>query len=199
RREIVPACSAGSLRIRRDDFDTWFRQIVPIPNPFRVSLANKKHDRRSIRRASVRETRLPIGWNLTGMLGNGVDVVGESKRHDVGFQSVDNSARLFSRAAVRLTNAEIFACALLPLLLKPAIVFRVKFPGWIVRNVEQGATGAKRARGNQGSKKNTCNEFLDIHFSVSIKWIDAYWLDLEMNGNGRYDRLFGVSFCAESG
>jgi hypothetical protein len=47
-------------------------------------------------------------------LRDGVDVVGEGERDDVGLEAVDHGARLLARAAVRLLELDVLAGLRLP-------------------------------------------------------------------------------------
>ena len=50
------------------------------------------------------------------IVGDRVDVVGERERDDVRFESVDDGAGLFARAAVRLVDGDVLTGLRLPLL-----------------------------------------------------------------------------------
>ena len=59
--EIIPARAAAGLRVGRDDLDARADQVVPIVDLLRIALADQEDDRRIIRRAVVRQARLPVG------------------------------------------------------------------------------------------------------------------------------------------
>ena len=51
--EIVPTCTARSFRVRGDDADAIFYEVIPILDFFRVALANKEYNGRCIGGAVV--------------------------------------------------------------------------------------------------------------------------------------------------
>src|SRR5690606_25794996 len=67
-RQVIPACPARRLGIRRNDFDTWFSQVVPILHLLWISLPYQEHDRRSVRRPVVSQPRLPLLGHEPGLL-----------------------------------------------------------------------------------------------------------------------------------
>ena len=50
---------------------------------------------------------LPVRREAVRLLGDGVDVIGQSQRDHVGLQAVDHRARLLARAAVRLLDGDV--------------------------------------------------------------------------------------------
>jgi hypothetical protein len=55
RGEVVPACTARGLRVRRDDIDVVTQQVGPVADALRIALADEEHDRRRVGRAVVRQ------------------------------------------------------------------------------------------------------------------------------------------------
>jgi hypothetical protein len=68
-------------------------------------VAHQEDDGRRVRGAVVGQAALPGGIEKAAS-GNGVDVVGEGERDDVGVEAVDDGARLSARSAVRLLDVD---------------------------------------------------------------------------------------------
>lgn len=83
--------------------------------PFGLPLRTREDDRRRIRRRIVGELGLPVGRDLAGRLGDGVDIAFEGKRHDVGVEAVDDGAGLGAGTAMRSLDRHRFTAVLLPL------------------------------------------------------------------------------------
>ena len=82
--EIVPARAAGGLGVGGDHRNAGLGEIVPVVDALGIALVHEKHDRRGVGRRIVRQPLLPVGRDLAGLGGDGVDVGGERQRHDVG-------------------------------------------------------------------------------------------------------------------
>src|SRR5690606_1328018 len=102
--QIVPAGATGGLGIRSNDPYAWLDQIIPVADVLGIALAHQEYDGGGVRRTVLRQTRLPTGRNIAGHLADGVNVVGQGERDDVGLQPVDDGTRLRSRATVRLVD-----------------------------------------------------------------------------------------------
>src|SRR5690606_17298075 len=100
------------------------------------ALAYQEDDGGGVRRTVVGEASLPVGGNLAGLLGDGVDVVGQGQGDDVGFEPVDHRPRLFPRAAVRLLDGDGLAGLRLPVAGELGVEVLVELACRIVRNVE---------------------------------------------------------------
>jgi len=103
-------------------------------------------------RAVVCEALLPVGRDLAGLLGDGVDVVGQRQRDDIGFESVDYRTCLLAGAAVRLLDGDVFAGLALPVLGELGVEFLIELARRIVGHVEQGGLRQRAANeaGGQG-------------------------------------------------
>src|SRR5690606_34524100 len=113
--EVVPPRAARGFRIRRDDLDVRTNEVVPVADSLGVALPYEENDRRRVRRAAVREARLPVRLEPSAVLVNRVDVVRERERHDVGIEAVDHRARLASGAGVRLLHDDVLPGLRLPM------------------------------------------------------------------------------------
>ena len=152
--EIVPARAARGLRIWRDDFDARFHQVVPILDAFRIALAHQEHDGRSVGRGIRRQALLPVRRDQPA-IGDGVDVVGESERHDVGLKAVDHRARLRAGTAVGCFDRQRLAGIGLVPDLEGLAETGVKLPRRIVGNIKQAQVGCGRRAGHQSQKQKT--------------------------------------------
>src|SRR3546814_9146920 len=85
--QIVPPRTARGFRIGCDHPDAGPRQITPIPDVLRVSLAHQKDDRRIIGRGIMGQTALPVGRKQLRTLGDLVDVI-KSEEHTTELQSL---------------------------------------------------------------------------------------------------------------
>ena len=142
-RQIIPARAAGGLRIRRDDADAGLDQIVPVLDALGIALAHQEHDRRGVGRRILRQPLLPVrGDQALG--GDGVDVIGQRQRDDVGLQAVDHGARLRAGAAMRLLDLDALAGFLLIGRGERLVEIRIELARRIVGHVEQRNIGGKR-------------------------------------------------------
>ena len=71
------------------------------------------------------------------LLGNGVNVVRQRERDDVGLQAVNDRARLFAGAAVRLLDDDGVAGFVLPVFRERGVVILIQLAGRIVGNVQE--------------------------------------------------------------
>ena len=149
RREVVPARAAGGLRVRRDHGDAGLGQVAPVLDALRIALAHQEHDRRGVRRAVVRQARLPVGRQQLALLGDRVDVGGERERDHVGLQAVDHRARLLAGAAVRGADLQRLAGLLFPLRGELRVDVGVELARRVVGDVEQFDV-LRRGRTGQG-------------------------------------------------
>ena len=67
-----------------------------------IALAHEEYNGGGVRRAVVRQQRLPVLRQQVGFLRDGIDIVRQRERDDIGVEAVDDGPGLFSRAAVRL-------------------------------------------------------------------------------------------------
>ena len=121
-RQVVPARAARGLRIRRDHGDAGPDQIVPVLGC--ASGCPRAPGRRSSRcRACCSRARrdCQLAGIKLGLVRDGVDVVGQRQRHDVGLQPVDDGARLFARAAVGLLDVTVWPVLAFQYLAKTAL------------------------------------------------------------------------------
>ena len=137
RRQVVPARAARRLRVRRHDAGARLGQIAPVADAARVALAHDEHDGRRVGRRVVGQPRLPAALDAPGVLGDGVDVVRQRQRRDVGLQAVDDRARLLARSAVRLVDVDRLPGLLLPLRRERLVDVLVQLARRIVRDVQQ--------------------------------------------------------------
>ena len=87
RRQIVPARAAGGFGIGRDDGDSGPHQVVPVLDVLGIAFADQENDGRSVGRAVVREAALPVLGQQSGLVRDGVDVIGQRQRDHVGLQA----------------------------------------------------------------------------------------------------------------
>src|SRR5690606_25250636 len=95
--------------IRGNHLHVLADEIVPVLDVLGVPLADQKHDGRRVRRAVRGQARLPVLRDLTGTLGDLVDVVSERQGNDIRLQTVDDRAGLFTGTAMRLAQGNRFA------------------------------------------------------------------------------------------
>ncbi|MNS96339.1 hypothetical protein D3C72_1306320 [compost metagenome] len=136
RGQVVPARAARGLRVGGDDLHAVLDQVVPVLDAFGVALAHQEHDGRGIGRAVLRQTRLPVLGNQAAV-GDGVNVIGQRQRHHIGFQPIDDRARLAARTAVRLTDGQVHIGLVLVLLDEGVIDGAIELARGVVRHVQQ--------------------------------------------------------------
>ena len=110
-------------------------------DPFRVALADKEHNRRSVGRRVVRQPLLPIGRDLVRFGCDRVDVGGKRERDDIGVEAVDHGARLRAGAAVRGLDRHRLARVRFPLLRERLIDRTVEFARRIIGDIEERRVG----------------------------------------------------------
>ena len=89
--EIVPARATRCLRVRRDDLDARLDRSLQSLIALRIALADEEDNRRRVRRSVLRQPLLPVRRDQTACR-DGIDVIGERQRDDVGFQTVDDGS-----------------------------------------------------------------------------------------------------------
>ena len=136
RGEVVPARAARRLRIRRDDADAGLDQVAPVLDALRVALSHEEHDRRGVGRAVLRQALLPAGVHEAALL-DGVDVVGERERGDIGIEAVDDRPRLGAGSAVRLLHRHGLPGLLAPVLGERRVELGVQLARGIVGHIQQ--------------------------------------------------------------
>ena len=168
RREVVPPRAARRLRVRRNHRRAGLDQIGPVLDALRIALAHQEHDRGGVGRAVLRQPLLPALGDEAALL-NGIDVVGERERDDVGVEPVDDGAGLSARAAVRLLDGHGLLRLALPVLHERGVEIGVELTGRIVRRVQQALCGQRRScRGDDGDRGDRPNE-TPHHVLSSIK------------------------------
>src|SRR5690606_37375203 len=80
---------------------------------------------------------LPVLRKLSGLLGNGIDVIGGSQGDHIRLEAINDCTRLLAGAAVRLIDLYVLARLLLPMLDEFGIKSLVEFAGGIIGNIEQ--------------------------------------------------------------
>src|SRR3546814_7836041 len=90
-----------------------------------------------MRRWMVWQPARPIGRQQLAALGDFIDVIGEREGHDIGFEPVNDRARLLARAAVRLLDRQWLTALRLPLLGEDRINRFVQFARRIVADVQR--------------------------------------------------------------
>ncbi len=84
----------------------------------------------------MRQPLLPVRGDQP-LAGDGVDIIGQRQRDDVGLQAVDDRARLRAGAAVRLLDLDALAGFLLIGGSERLVEIDIEFAGRVVRHVEQ--------------------------------------------------------------
>ena len=133
-RQIIPARSAGRLRVRDDDAHVLPEQIIPVLNVLRIVLAHQKNNRRCVRGAFqielIRKTVLD-----QSRIRNHLHIPLQCQRRHIRLQAVRHLKRLLARTSMRLYHRHILPGLLLPVIRKQCIVRFVQFSGRIVRDV----------------------------------------------------------------
>ena len=104
-------------------------------NLFGIAFADQEHDGGGVRRGVIRQAFNPVFID-TATFSNGIHVVSQCQRHNIGFNTVDDGSRLFTRTAMRLADHNVVARFLLPVRAEGLIVLLVQFTRWIVRYVK---------------------------------------------------------------
>jgi|GEM_PF-4554795 len=144
--EEVPAPASGGLRVRGDDLDVGLGEVVPVLDALRVALADEEHHGRGVGQALVRLPLAPVGGDLLGQLGDGVDVRGDAERHHVGVHPVDDRARLGAGAAMGGAHRHGLPGLGLPVLGERGVDVAVELAGRVVGDVEERGLGRHRGR-----------------------------------------------------
>src|SRR5439155_7414424 len=147
-REVVPPRSARGLGVCGDDRDAWFEQVGPVLDALRVAFAHDEYDRRRIRRAVLGKPFLPAGRDEAAFL-DGVDVVGQGQRDDVGLEAVDDRSGLLARAAMRLVDGDRLARLLLVARDERGVDRLVQLARRVVGDIQQ--RRVLRPRGGRGA------------------------------------------------
>ena len=164
--------------------------------PLRVALAHQEHDRRGVRRAVVRQARLPVGRQQLALGRERVDVVGERQRDDVGGQAVDHRARLLARAAVRLADRDVLAGLLLPVLREGLVVVVVQLARRVVRDVEQRRLAARSAGASSSVAASSAAPPGDFRIRSIVM---VHGLRSEAEREARQEHFLVVAVCAGRG
>ena len=114
----------------------------------------------------MRQSRLPV-LGAGAFWRDRVDVVGECQRHDVGFEAVDDAARLRPEPPCEAVGAQFLAGSGQPLFRERGVDLGVELSRRIVRHVEQ--RGLRKARCGQHADQRRADDagFLDA-FASSI-------------------------------
>ncbi len=78
----------------------FLNQVIPVFDALGISFAHEKDNCGSIGRAVVRQALLPIFIDQIAARRDGIDIVRERQRDDIGFQSIDDRAGLLGGAVV---------------------------------------------------------------------------------------------------
>ena len=134
---------------------------------------------------------LPIGRNEIALLGELVDVTGERQRDDVGLEAVDDRARLFAGAAVRLLDRDVFAGLLFPVLDERGVELLIELARRVIGNVQQRRLGQRNVRAaDEPCCDGECQRLppgeIDLHRCIlSVR-------DLNQCGPGKRELATGV-------
>ena len=112
-RQIGPAGAPRCLGIGRDHLDVRLHQIVPVPDLLGIAFAHQKNDGRGVGRGILRQAFLPVGPKQLAVLGNRVEVGGQSQRDNISLQPVDHRAGLRARTAMAVGDGDIVALGFL--------------------------------------------------------------------------------------
>ncbi len=122
------------------------------------------------------KSRLPVGGQQFGFLGNGVNVVRQRQRYDVRLQAVDYGAGLRAGPAVRLLNRDVLAGLGLPIFREGPVVVLIQLARGIVRDVQQrwslGPHGRMGPRINPMTMRKT-HTILFADFICSLLLLDS--------------------------
>ena len=168
RGQVVPAGDTGGLRVRSNDGDSGFDQVAPILDALGVSFADQKRDRRAVGCAIIGKACLPVCGNRLGLLGDGIDIVRQCQRHDVGLQTVDDGACLFARSSVGLQDLDGLAGLSQPVLGEGRIELLIHLTCRVIRHVQKrdvfGMNGERVHKGQYNAQRNKRLPYcLNIH------------------------------------
>ena len=136
--KVVPARTAGGLRVGRNDRDAGLDEVAPILDPLGISFAHEKDNRARVGRAVVRKAFLPVLRHGAHLVRERVDVVTQRQGDDIRIQTIHDGARLFAGAAVGLFDGEGVAGLFLPMFGEGGVELGVKLARRVVGDVEQG-------------------------------------------------------------
>ena len=126
-RQIIPARSAGRLRVRSDDAHVLPEQIIPVRNVLRIVLAHQKNNRRCVRGTFLIKLILKTILNHS-RIRNHLHIPLQCQRHHIRLQAVCHLKCLLAGTSVRLDHRHILPCLLLPVFRKQCIVRFIQFP-----------------------------------------------------------------------
>ena len=118
----VPAGTAATLRVRRNDADAGLCQIIPVAYPFRVPLADQEDDGRRVRRRIVGEIALPAFMDEAGFFDKR-DIMSQGQGHNIGLAAFNDRTGLTARSTMGLDDADILSCRLPIVFLEQFIIF----------------------------------------------------------------------------
>src|SRR6185369_8726245 len=130
-RQVVPAGAAGGLGIGGDDRDTRLHQVVPVFDLFGIALTHQEDDGGGVGGAVVGQFLLPARLDQ-GLLGDGVDVVGQSQGDHISLEAVDDSTGLFAGTAMGLFDGDVVTGFTLPVRSESLVEICVQFAGWVI-------------------------------------------------------------------
>ncbi len=133
---ILPARSAGCLRVRGYDRHAGFGQIVPVLDIPGITPAYQQDDGRRVGRAVMRQPLLPVHRNPLCFFCDFINVVGQSQCHHVGIQPIDDGSGLFSGTAVRLLERDLFPDFFLPVLAKRRVELLIELTRRIIGGIQ---------------------------------------------------------------
>ena len=88
-------------------------------------------------RAVVGQQGLPVLRQEAALLRDGINIVCERQRDDIGLQADDHRTGLLSRTVVRLIDRDVVARFGFPRFRKGGVDLLIKFPRWIIGDVQQ--------------------------------------------------------------
>ncbi len=106
--------------------------FIPVLNILGISFPDDEYDRACVRRAAVWQSFLPVFRDQASLVTDHVDVTRKCQRDNIGPQAINNSAGLYSQAAVRLVNADFLPGGGIIMLCESYVKLSVKFAGRVV-------------------------------------------------------------------
>jgi hypothetical protein len=101
----------------------------------------------------MRKPTLPIGRQSTGLLVNGINIVGQGQRHNIGSQTVNHRPALFARTTVGLADNHGFTGLRFPVAGKGSIIFLKELAGRIVGGIQESYFSMRHCRGSNDESK----------------------------------------------
>ena len=150
--EEIPARAAGGFRVGGDDLDAVLDQVAPVVQALGVALAHQEDDGRGVGRVVVGQRAAPVGADLAGRLGDGVDVGLKRQRDDVGLEPVDDGAGLLAGTGMGVLDAHRLALRLLPVFCEGGVELAIELARRVVGDVDDRLL----RQGRHGSGEGQC-------------------------------------------